>query len=147
MVLLLSDLSDAEILIRPVPQANHIAWQIGHLIVRERDLISSQRLGVPYPDLPDGFDFQHSDATAKRDPPSGFLSKAEYLDLFAQNHQVTMATLNGLSEADLDRSVIGDAGMKAPTLGDLFLITPSNIGIHHGQVSILRRKLGKPILF
>ena len=28
----LSDLSDAELLVRPVPSANHIAWQLGHMI-------------------------------------------------------------------------------------------------------------------
>ena len=28
----LGDLSDADLLVRPVPGANHIAWQIGHVI-------------------------------------------------------------------------------------------------------------------
>ena len=32
----LGDLSDADLLVRPVEGANHIAWQIGHLIVAER---------------------------------------------------------------------------------------------------------------
>ena len=31
----LADLTDAELLIRPVPGANHIAWQLGHLLVGE----------------------------------------------------------------------------------------------------------------
>ena len=31
----LSDLSDADLLVRPAPGANHIAWQLGHLIVAE----------------------------------------------------------------------------------------------------------------
>ncbi len=28
----LGDLSDADLLVRPVPGANHIAWQLGHMI-------------------------------------------------------------------------------------------------------------------
>ena len=46
--LLVSDLSDADLLVRPVPQANHIAWQLGHLILQECESIGSQDLGVPY---------------------------------------------------------------------------------------------------
>ena len=33
---LLSDLSDADLLVRPSPAANHLAWQLGHLISSER---------------------------------------------------------------------------------------------------------------
>ncbi len=35
----LGDLTDAELLVRPVPGANHIAWQLGHLIAAENMLI------------------------------------------------------------------------------------------------------------
>ena len=38
ILLLVSDLSDAELLVRPVPQANHIAWQLGHLILQDSRL-------------------------------------------------------------------------------------------------------------
>jgi len=31
----LADLSDADLLVRPVPAANHAAWQLGHLIWRQ----------------------------------------------------------------------------------------------------------------
>jgi hypothetical protein len=145
--LLLSDLSDADLLVRPVPGANHIAWQLGHLIIQECDLVGSQNLEVKYPELPDGFREQHSDATAGIEPPSGFLTKAEYLDLLAKTHGATMETLESLSDADLDRLVTGNAGMKYPTLGDLFLGISVNGGEHQGQFSVVRRLLGKPVLF
>ena len=35
----LSDLADQDILVRPVPVANHIAWQLGHLIHAEQQLL------------------------------------------------------------------------------------------------------------
>src|SRR4029077_4502167 len=43
----LGDLSDADLLVRPVPAANHIAWQLGHLIQSECDMCST--LGVKCP--------------------------------------------------------------------------------------------------
>jgi hypothetical protein len=146
-LLLLSDLSDADLLVRPVPRANHIAWQLGHLIIQESELIGSQDLGVKYPELGKGFVEQHSDATAGVDPPSGFLTKAEYLDLLAQTHRATMETLAKLSDADLDRPVKGNVGTLYPTLGDLFLAPCNNNGVHQGQFSIVRRLLGKPVLY
>src|SRR5262249_16301447 len=97
--LLLSDLSDPNLLVRPVPGANHIGGQLGHLIIQECHSIGPQDLGVKYPELPKGFVEQHSDATAGVDPPSGFLTKAEYLDLLAQTHEATMETLASLSDA------------------------------------------------
>jgi hypothetical protein len=145
--LLLSDLSDTDLLVRPVPGANHIAWQLGHLILQEISSIGSQDLGEKYPVLPPGFEVQHSDITAKIDPPTGFLTKAEYLDLFANTHAATMATLACLSDADLDRPVKGEEAARVPTLGDLFLNLSNNNGLHQGQFIIVRRKLGKPILY
>jgi hypothetical protein len=144
---LLSDLSDADLLVRPVLGANHIAWQLGHLIIQECHSIGSQLLGVRYPELPPGFEEQHGDGTASVDPPCGFLSKAEYLDLGARTLEATLDTLARLSDADLDMPTKGDASKLAPTLGDLFLSISGNIGIHQGQFIIVRRKLGKPVLY
>ena len=35
----LGDLTDAELLVRTVPGINHIAWQLGHLITAEHDMM------------------------------------------------------------------------------------------------------------
>ena len=35
----LEDLKPDELLVRPAPKANHIAWQLGHLIASERYLV------------------------------------------------------------------------------------------------------------
>ena len=62
--LLLADLSDADLFVRPVPGANHIAWQLGHLIIQEYRQMSSQELQIEYPCLPIGVEEQHSESTA-----------------------------------------------------------------------------------
>src|SRR6516164_195866 len=52
---LLADLSDADLLVRPVPGANHIAWQLGHLIAAESHLAQASLPDAKYPALPPGF--------------------------------------------------------------------------------------------
>jgi hypothetical protein len=140
-----SDLSDADLLVRPVPQANHIAWQLGHLIVTEyktKDLLP----GASFPELPAGFAEQHTSQTARAEPPTGFATKAQYLDLFNKVRGASLATLERMAEADLDKPVQGRMAQIAPTLGALLLLGGTHTMMHTGQFSVVRRKLGKPVL-
>ncbi|HZY83265.1 MAG TPA: DinB family protein [Gemmataceae bacterium] len=141
------DLSDADLLVRPVPGANHIAWQMGHLIVAERGMVTGELPGTPYPELPAGFAEQHGKHTAAQDPPKGFGTKAAYLDLFNRVRQTTLGALTKLSDADLDKPTTGSMAKFAPKLGDLFLLLSNHDLMHGGQFSVVRRKLGKPVLF
>jgi hypothetical protein len=141
----LSDLGDADILVRPVPNANHIAWQLGHLISAEPHLV---KMGIPdakYPDLPPGFDEKYKKETASND--TGFLTKNQYLELFKSVREATMAVLSRLSDADLDKPVTGKMAEFAPTVGALLMLTANHTMMHAGQFTVVRRKLGKPILF
>src|SRR6478736_6204450 len=47
----LADLSDADLRHRPVPKANTIAWQLGHLVEAEIGLGGAVP-GAKYPDVP-----------------------------------------------------------------------------------------------
>jgi hypothetical protein len=142
----LSDLSDADLLVRPVPAANHIAWQLGHLITSE---VRMGRVvpGAKYPELPAGFAERHAKETAAVEPPKGFGTKAEYLDLFNKARAATLAAADQIPEADLDRPTEGPVAQFAPTVGALLLLTGNHTMMHAGQFSVVRRKLGKPILF
>src|SRR5437764_14819312 len=102
-----SDLSDADLLVRPVAGANHIAWQLGHLIDSEPHLIHMELPDAAYPALPAGFAEQHTKETAAVEPPSGFRTKAEYLDLAKQMRAATVAALEKLSDTDLDPAGAG----------------------------------------
>jgi uncharacterized damage-inducible protein DinB len=129
-----------------VPNANHIAWQLGHVIVSETRL-GKQLPGAVYPELPAGFAEQHAKLNASMDPPQHFGTKAQYLDLFHKVRQATLANLDRLSEADLDKPTTGDIAKMAPTLGAILLLAASHSTMHAGQFSVVRRKLGKPIVF
>ena len=141
------DLSDADILVRPVPGANHTAWQIGHLIYADYGLVSEQLPDAKFPPLPDGFKDAHSTARSSVDGADGFLTKDEYVTLFGQVRKASMEAVSTLTDADLDRPTIGSMAGFAPTLGDLLLMVATHTLMHAGQVTVLRRKLGKPILF
>jgi hypothetical protein len=141
----LADLSDADLLVRPVPHANHIAWQLGHMIASERGMVSENIPGVKYPELPAGFAERHNKETASRD--TGFGTKAEYLDLFNKVRQTTIDAVGKLSEADLDKPTTGSIAKMIPTLGALLLLNADHAMMHAGQFTVVRRKLGKPVLF
>jgi hypothetical protein len=141
------DLSDADLLVRPVAGANHIAWQLGHLLVAERALVKAELPNAPFPELPAGFAEAHSKETAANDGPAGFLTKGEYLSIFETVRSATLAAVAGLKDADLDRPAVGPLAKMAPTLGDTFLLISNHTLMHGAQVTVVRRKLGKPVLF
>jgi hypothetical protein len=137
-----SDLSDADLLVRPAPGANHIAWQLGHLIIAEVNFFLPKVPGAKPAALPPGFVEQHSKDTVNSD--SGFKTKDEYLKLFNTVRAATLATVDGLSDADLDKE---SGWQMAPTVGKVLLFIGSHDMMHAGQFTVVRRKLGKPVLF
>jgi hypothetical protein len=142
---LLNDLSDADLLVRPVPGANHIAWQLGHLITSEMGMVKECISTAKYPELPAGFAEQHKKEKSGTD--TGFGTKAQYLDLFTRVRQATVATIMSLNEADLDKPTTGNMAKFVPTIGELLSIAGTHPLMHSGQWTVVRRKLGKPVLF
>ncbi|HUY31989.1 MAG TPA: DinB family protein [Pirellulales bacterium] len=139
----LEDLTEAELLVRPTPEANHIAWQLGHLIEAEHDLVNAACPGA-MPALPDGFKEKYTPETAKLDDPNAFHSKAEYLKLWSDQRAATLAALDSLSDADLDKP---SPVQFAKTIGALFNMQGLHPLMHVGQWAVVRRKLGRKPLF
>jgi hypothetical protein len=138
----LGDFTDEELLARSVPGANHVAWQLGHLIHSEVEMIKSQLPDAKMPELPAGFGEMHKGERAKSD--TGFLTKAQYLDLFTKVRAATVASVTG---ANLDQPSTGPMAQFAPKLGDFYLLIANHTMMHAGQFTAVRRKLGKPVLF
>ncbi len=141
---MLGDLSDADLLERPVDGANHIAWQIGHLIVAEQRL-GSQIPGAQYPELPAGFAEQHDRQPTAQHTTSGFGTKAQYLMLLERTREATLTALRRLTDADLDTPAKGPANIT--NVGGVLTLIANHTIMHGGQFSVVRRKLGKPVLF
>jgi len=141
------DFSDADLLVRPVANANHAAWQIGNIIVGDIFLVQAEIPDANFPELPAGFMKQHGKEGSTDDDASHFMSKAEYLKLFDAVRGATIAALLKLSDADLDRPCSEKMKAFAPNFGKLFQACSDHTLMHLGQVSCIRRKLGKPVLF
>jgi hypothetical protein len=140
-----SDLSDSDLLLRPGKGCNHLAWQIGHLIAAENELLSDCCPGSAAA-LPAGFAQRHSKETIGVDDPAKFFSKQQYLDLYDQQRAATQAALDKLSEADLDRPGPEKFRNMFPTVGSIFALIASHPLMHAGQFVSIRRQLDKPVL-
>ena len=142
----LADLTDADLMVRPVPGTNHIAWQLGHLVAAEHALIEMVAPGS-MPKLPDGFKDKHSKETAAIDDPKSFCTKAEYLKLLEEQRGGTIAALAKLSDADLSQPAPEALQSHLKTVGDVFTMQGGHMMMHAGQWAIVRRKLGRKPLF
>jgi hypothetical protein len=142
----LGDLTPEEMLERPAPDANHVAWQLGHLIAAERHLVEAAAPGS-MPELPAGFVDQHKKDKASSDNPSDFLSKSEYLKLAKNVRAATLQALDRLTAADLDKPVEGRVPPFVKRVGDCFVLIGNHWALHAGQWVVLRRKLSRERLF
>ena len=142
----LDGLSDADLLTRPVEGMNHIAWQLGHLIVSERTLLDSVKPGAS-PPLPEGFEEAHGrdPGSTGADDPSRFSTKARYLELLKIQREATRAVVNAMSPEDLDAPSIERLQPRLPTVGAVLLMIGTHYVMHSGQWVAVRRKLGLPV--
>ncbi|MFO0815958.1 MAG: DinB family protein [Gemmatales bacterium] len=144
MLSYLKDLSSAELMTRPGPNCNHLAWQLGHLINSEQQLLNAILPGSAMP-LPDGFGDKHSKEQKDNNDPKAFLTREEYIDLYKKSRQHTKAALAKLSDADCDKP--NPMGWEMfPTVGVMVNLIASHPMMHAGQFAVVRRALGKPVV-
>lgn len=139
----LDGLTDTDILVRAVPGMNHIAWQLGHLIESEREMVELVKPGSA-PALPEGFAEAHSKETTTNDDPTKFQSLDEYKALWKAQRDATDAILDATPESDYSRT---DPSFPpyASSVGALLLMTANHPLMHAGQFVAVRRLLNKPI--
>ena len=140
----IGDLSDADLQIRPIDGMNTIAWQLGHLIGSERHFVEMIKPGS-CPPLPADFDAGHGREAHTQTDPTKLYSLAKYKELWNAQRAATIAVLESLSEADLDRA---DPKFPpfAPTVGAILNMCGAHPIMHCGQFVAVRRKLGKPVV-
>ena len=141
----LSDLDDVDLMKRPAEGCNHLAWQLGHLISSECDLLESICPGAAV-SLPEGFAEQHSKETVGEDDAAKFCSKEEYLEQMQRVREASVAALEKLSEADLDLPGPEHFREMFPTAGDVFMLIATHGLMHAGQFVPVRRNASKPVV-
>jgi hypothetical protein len=139
----LEDLNDQELMHRPAKDANHINWQLGHLIQSENDMMNTAIPGC-MPKLPAGFAEKYTKETAASDDASKFLKKDELLKVYHEQRAGTLKALASTSESDFDKAT----GVEyAPTIGAMLLMQGTHWVMHAGQWAVVRRQLGRKPLF
>lgn len=139
-----ADFNDADLMHRPGSDCNHLAWQMGHLISSECNLLNDLKPGAAI-ELPAGFAEAHSKEMAGEDDPEKFHTKQAYLDLFEKSKEAVFKTLDSMTEADLDGEAPEKFRAYFPTVGNILVLIATHTMMHAGQFVPVRRSLGKPI--
>jgi hypothetical protein len=142
----LGDFSDSDLMVRPCPGANHTAWQLGHLCNAETFMVSTFDPNAVVK-LPEGFDKKFHKDTSTNDDPKFFGTKAELLDQLGKVRSATIGWVKTLKPGDLDKPSNERLRRMCPTLGHVLGLIPNHFSMHVGQMQVIRRKLGKPLLF
>ena len=72
---------------------------------------------------------------------------SEYLALMDQTKAASLAAVDATPEADFDKPGPEPMRQYAPTVGAVLSLLSGHWLMHAGQFVVLRRKLGRPILF
>jgi hypothetical protein len=143
---MLSDFSDADMFVRPIPGANHATWQIGQPTASEWRLSKLLKPETAI-ELPAGYAEKFTKHTAAIDDPAAFPNKAQLLEQLARVRASTVAIVKSMTEADLALPIEGPAAKIVPTHGHaVMMLIPTHLAMHVGQIQVIRRKLGKPHL-
>lgn len=141
----LADLSDADLLVRPVEGAHNTAWQLGHLIASEFKMIEGVRPRAEKLVAPDFA--QRHDKSRAFEPAEGWAtSKHEYIKLMQDVRAATLSLLRELSDQDLAGPGPEFMRSYAPTVSSVFTSIGGHELMHAGQIAVIRRKLGKPVV-
>ena len=141
-----ADMTDADLLQRPVPGSNNALWQLGHLIKAEANMVN-EAAGKTVVDLPVGFGDRFKRDTANVDDVAKLGTKADLTALLVKVRDQTCAWVATLTPADLAKPAPESLRRMVPTVGHLAHLFPVHLAMHVGQIQVLRRKLGKPVLF
>jgi len=142
----LSDLDDADLMRRPGLGCQHLAWQLGHLVKGDCDLLGMLRPDL-LPTLPEGFVERHSPENTADDDPSHFHTKQEYLDLLSTTRAAILTALDETTAEELDAPNPNEAFREwFPTVGSMYVVMATHPLMHAGQWVPVRRALGKPVV-
>ena len=138
-----ADLTPAEFLHRPAAAANCTAWLIGHLAMSDRRVLT-QMGAADLPPLPDGFEKRFS-----RD--EGCPQAADFGDvtglmaIFNRHRELLIERVKAASNEALDKPLEKPHPMFGK-VGEMVAFMSLHTAMHAGQITIVRRSLGRPPL-
>lgn len=143
-----SDLTAAEMVYLPPTGSNCAAFILGHLVWVERQVL----LDSEVPDVPD-MDAAVLDAFARGQAPpadvKAFGDPLQFAARFAELRAITMKYVRGVPAELLDRPVPAQGRLPFPlfgSVGERLNFVGLHSIMHAGQITCIRRGLGRPPL-
>jgi uncharacterized damage-inducible protein DinB len=134
------DLTPEERLHRACAGANCVDWIVGHLIVTER--MFHARLGAVSPEIPEGFEKKFArDAESPKQAQYG--DTAQLMALFDLHRLETIEAVRRMTPEQLAKP-LGKPHPLFSTVGEAAAFCALHQTMHAGQISLIRRSLGKP---
>ena len=140
----IDDLKPQDYLHRATPNGNCVAWLIGHLVLTDRSALKN--MGVTeLPALPDGFEKRFS-----RDegcPQAGDFGEVTSLLPLLDKHHALLIDAVKRAPAEIFDKPLEKPHALFKTVGEFCNFIALHVIMHAGQVTMLRRSMGKPPLF
>ena len=134
-----ADLQPSEYLHRPTEKANCAAWTVGHLALSDRNLL--KMLGGDLPAVPEGFEkrFSREEGCPQA---SDFGDVAAIVPLFDAHRTRLIETVKRATPEQLEKPMEKPHPMFK-TLGEFVSFMSAHTAMHVGQITIIRRSLGR----
>lgn len=140
---LCSDLTTDEFFHQPVPGANSAAWIVGHLALTAKR--TAERLGAKdLPELNEEFVARFKATRVPAREQSGIGDKAELLSLLELAVEKLMEAVRTSSPQVLTGPLTAPAPPWVTNSGEMLVFGAMHFTLHAGQISTIRRSLGKP---
>jgi hypothetical protein len=141
---LTADLKGSDWTHRIAPNANCAAWLVGHLILTERRALTS--IGHnDLPPLPDGFEARFS--RENNAPMASDFGDASILTPLFDKHRGLLIEAVKYLPADKLEAALAKPSPRFKTIGEQLVFMGVHVIVHAGQISMIRRHLGRPPLF
>ena len=131
----------------PTPNGgNHPLWCVGHLAYSEGNLVSALIKGEANPVA--DWEGVFGQGSTPSDDAGKYPPMEEVIAKLAELRAGTMATLDTLTDADLDKPSHAEGEMKEwfGTVGQCLAAIPIHFGFHGGQIADARRAAGRPVM-
>lgn len=137
------DLTPEERLHRICPESNCPAWIIGHLVLSDRFLLN--RLGADLPEIPSDFEARYGNkasATGRQD----YGDTSDLLALMDRHRSMLIDAVKKIDPKKLDEP-LEQPRPVFKTFGEfLTFLSGLHFATHIGQITAIRRSLGRPPL-
>jgi uncharacterized damage-inducible protein DinB len=139
----ISDFSDDDAKFMPAEDSPHLNWILCHLAASE-DQIVSKISGQPQALSPK---LHETYKGGSKCIPEDGMTRTEAWQLFTKTHAATIAFIRDLDERQLSEPTPGTPNPMFKTIGDYVALLGAHGYWHFGQLTVIRRMLGKPAKF